>query len=166
MEQKDNIVSTVKEMLACRGYEIVHTENDRIMAKKPDDSIVCVFTSIITDFGIDSLRICIGILQRMEIKHGIIIYSGGITPSARTLLKTSNDIMTLESFSVSDLQFNPMKHRLVPKMSVLSTEDAKQFKEKYGTQIPKIKHNDPIVRFMGWKRGDIVYTSLDYNIVV
>jgi DNA-directed RNA polymerase subunit H len=55
--------------------------------------------------------------------------------------------------------FNILKHVLVPEHSVLSEEEKKKLLEKYNIsekQLPKILANDPVVRKLGAKVGDVI----------
>lgn len=52
-----------------------------------------------------------------------------------------------------------MGHELVPEHIVLSDEEAKEVLEKYKINkenLPKISQNDPVIRAIGSKKGDIV----------
>ncbi|MFP4190111.1 MAG: DNA-directed RNA polymerase subunit H [Candidatus Woesearchaeota archaeon] len=50
-------------------------------------------------------------------------------------------------------------HVLVPKHELLSQSDAKKVLDSYGitvTELPKLKHDDPAIKDLGAKAGDIV----------
>lgn len=167
MEQ--NIKNVLSELIKQRKYTLVSEEKDRIIASTAEKNHVCIFTNIVSEINISNIRLYKDLLERMNINHGIIIYKNTITPTAKTAIHTMTVITELEIFHESELQFNPTKHRLVPKMTALSSQEAKKFKLKYGIQISKMKHSDPIAKFMGWKKGDIIkieYPQIDYNIVV
>jgi DNA-directed RNA polymerase I, II, and III subunit RPABC1 len=64
----------------------------------------------------------------------------------------------IQIFSLDKLLFNITKHELVPRMRVLSTEEADQVLEKYATkptQMPQILKSDPQAKFLGVKKGDM-----------
>ena len=54
--------------------------------------------------------------------------------------------------------FNITHHQMVPKHSLLSSEEEKEILEKYNTtknKLPKILRSDPIVRYYGMKQDQI-----------
>jgi len=56
-------------------------------------------------------------------------------------------------------EFNILNHRLVPKHTVLSEERKQEILEQYRiapAQLPRIKVNDPAVKRVGAKVGDVV----------
>ena len=65
----------------------------------------------------------------------------------------------LEIFSLDDIQVNITQHSLVPKHSVLGDEEKHQLLTKYRIQdhqLPKIQVTDPIARYFGVSRGDVM----------
>lgn len=50
-------------------------------------------------------------------------------------------------------------YHLVPKMEILSEDAKKRVLHKYGItteQLPRFKHNDPAVKMLGAKPGDVI----------
>jgi DNA-directed RNA polymerase subunit H len=55
--------------------------------------------------------------------------------------------------------FNPQAHELVPKHEKLSDKEAAALMERYHAtlrELPKIGSNDPAIRGLGVKQGDII----------
>ncbi|MCS7109577.1 MAG: DNA-directed RNA polymerase subunit H [Candidatus Micrarchaeota archaeon] len=53
----------------------------------------------------------------------------------------------------------PIIHHLIPKHEILSEEEEKKILEKYNVtkeQLPRIKIDDPAIRHLNPKKGDIV----------
>ena len=82
-----------------------------------------------------------------------------------TLCQIVKDIWMNESIYISlinikRLQFNILKHELVPKHSVLSKEEEIEFKKKYNIlsneQLPDISFFGPISIVMGFRPNDII----------
>ena len=82
-----------------------------------------------------------------------------------TLIQTIKDIWTQENIylsiiNIKRLQFNIVKHSLVPKHSVLTKNEEIEFKKKYNIldtrNIPNISYFSPISIVMGIRPDDIV----------
>ncbi|OGI12455.1 DNA-directed RNA polymerase subunit H [Candidatus Micrarchaeota archaeon RBG_16_36_9] len=75
-------------------------------------------------------------------------------------------------------EFNILNHELVPEHTILNKEEEKEVLDKFKIgpeNLPKIMINDPVVKAIGAKEGDILKitrksktagTSLYYRIVI
>jgi len=99
-----------------------------------------------------------------------------------TLIQTIKDIWMQDNIYISiinikRLQFNILKHSLVPKHRILSIKEAEEMKKKYNiidnSQIPDISYFSPVSIVLGIRPDDIVeiernsrtaITSLFYRI--
>jgi DNA-directed RNA polymerase subunit H (RpoH/RPB5) len=80
-------------------------------------------------------------------------------------VKLLNEVWNTEgafvsALSLKRLQFNILKHKLVPKHRILSEEETKLFKEKYNvnnevTELPEISRYDPVALAIGLRPGEI-----------
>ena len=94
-----------------------------------------------------------------EVDNGIIIISGQLAPQAKTKIQEINTEIQIECFSVSELVVNITEHELVPKHVLLSDKEKKALLERYKikeSQLPKILTTDPVAKYFGLKRGDVV----------
>jgi len=124
----------------------------------PSDHIF-VFFSDEKSVGVKTMRKLLGILEEKSINKGIIIFPGNMTPSARKVIVAMSQQYRLEEFSESDLLVNITKHILVPEHKVLSPVEKKQLLDKYRlkeTQLPRIQLADPVARYYGLRRGQVV----------
>jgi len=64
--------------------------------------------------------------------------------------------MNIELFQADDLQFNITQHKLVPKHIRMNKEEMKDFREKYGTNIPILLRTDAVSRFYDFAKGEII----------
>ena len=147
---------TCTEMFDQRGYEIVEKDDERILAIKEDGNQVCAFfTKSVKKFNVDRIQECIYMMKQMDITHSIIIYKEFATPYAKKLVEESTDIY-MELFKEDELQYNCTKHVLVPKHELLFKKDAIEAKEFKKDKYPLILKTDAVVRFYGFKIGDVL----------
>ncbi|EIN03698.1 DNA-directed RNA polymerase RPB5 subunit [Punctularia strigosozonata HHB-11173 SS5] len=124
----------------------------------PADQIF-VFFSEEKSVGVKTMRKLLGILEEKSIQRGIIIFPGNMTPSARKVIVAMSAQFRLEEFSESDLLVNITHHTLVPRHEVLTPEEKRNLLEKYRlkeTQLPRIQLADPVARYYGLRRGQVV----------
>lgn len=152
------------EMLFQRGYQIFEDDDDsKITARKEDGTNMCVFFADTPKFNVDRVKEFMDLMHSLDIKHCIIVYKDSLTPTAKKVMSSSD--MVLELFTEEELQFNITKHRLVPKHEKLSEQEASAFKETFGNKFPTILRSDPISRFYGYSRGDVIKITRNGNSV-
>ncbi|KAF9060489.1 DNA-directed RNA polymerase RPB5 subunit [Rhodocollybia butyracea] len=118
-----------------------------------------VFFSDEKSVGVKTMRKMLSILEEKGIQQGIIVFPGNMTPSARKVIVAMASQYRLEEFSESDLLVNITHHSLVPRHIVLSAPEKKTLLEKYRlkeTQLPRIQLADPVARYYGLRRGQVV----------
>jgi DNA-directed RNA polymerase subunit H (RpoH/RPB5) len=147
---------TCLEMLQQRGYEITEKDDStRILAIKPDGNPMVVFFTDVPKFNVKNVQVYISVMNDMDIFHAIIVYKDSVTSFTRKAVSKSLE-MKLELFAEEDLQYNITKHRLQPSFEKLPSDEAEKFKQKYGNKFGVIKKDDPIARFYGYDRGDVI----------
>ncbi|KDQ53190.1 hypothetical protein JAAARDRAFT_39561 [Jaapia argillacea MUCL 33604] len=120
---------------------------------------IFIFFSEEKSVGVKTMRKLLGILEEKSIQRGIIIFPGNMTPSARKVIVAMSQQYKLEEFSESDLLVNITHHILVPRHEVLTPEEKKLLLERYRlkeTQLPRIQLADPVARYYGLRRGQVV----------
>ncbi|KAG2147665.1 RNA polymerase [Suillus clintonianus] len=113
--------------------------------ENPTDQIF-IFFSDEKSVGVKTMRKLLGILEEKSIMRGIIIFPGNMTPSARKVIAAMSQQYRLEEFSEADLLVNITHHTLVPRHEVRLKE----------TQLPRIQLADPVARYYGLRRGQVV----------
>lgn len=153
---------TCIEMIEQRGYEIIDQDEERILAsretKSKKEDQICVFLTNTPKFNVESIQEYISMMKKMEVDHCIIVYRDSATPVAKKIVDETKD-MTIELFTEDELQYNITKHVLVPKHELAfrkGTVGCSNFKKNYGDNIPVLMKSDPISRFYGYERGDII----------
>ena len=90
---------------------------------------------------------------------GIIVISGVLSSQAKQKLADINIELQVECFNISELMVNITEHAYVPKHILLTEEQKKDLMKRYRikeNQLPKILHTDPVAKYLGLKRGDVV----------
>ncbi|CCA68877.1 probable 25 kD subunit of DNA-directed RNA polymerases I, II and III [Serendipita indica DSM 11827] len=108
--------------------------------------------------GVQHMKKLLGILDEKNIVRGIIIYPNVLTPAARKVL-TGMPQYQLEEFAETELLVNITQHTLVPQHEILSPEQKRLLLERYRlkeTQLPRIQLGDPVARYYGLRRGQVV----------
>jgi len=128
------------------------------LAKDPTEMIFIYFSDE-KSVGVKTMRKFLGILEEKQIKRGVIIFPGNMTPSARKVIVAMAAQFKLEEFAETDLLVNITHHTLVPRHDVLEPHEKKELLSKYRvkeTQLPRIQLADPVARYYGLRRGQVV----------
>ena len=98
-------------------------------------------------------------MKEAQANSGIIIISGMLTSQATQKIVDINTELQIECFHISELIVNITQHELVPQHILLNEEEKKFLLQRYKikeSQLPKIMINDPIAKYLGLKRGNVV----------
>ncbi|KAF2005882.1 DNA-directed RNA polymerases I [Amniculicola lignicola CBS 123094] len=114
--------------------------------------------------GLKQLRDYITHLGSGSFYSGIMICTKPMTGMGLKLLRSAPHIEEgpkggVEVFVEQDLLVNITKHELVPKHVLLSQEEKKQLLQRYRlkeTQLPRIQVTDPVAKYLGLRRGQVV----------
>lgn len=124
----------------------------------PDDQLFVFFPED-TTVGVKPIR---GYLERMNeqgVYRAIIVVKQSLTPSAAKVMTTMAPKYIMEQFAESELVVNITEHVLVPQHIVLNDEEKKALLTRYrlkDTQLPRILVTDPVARYYGMRRGQVV----------
>ncbi|XP_071724741.1 DNA-directed RNA polymerases II and IV subunit 5A-like [Rutidosis leptorrhynchoides] len=170
---------TLLEMLRDRGYSVGDSEINitkdqfiqkfgenmnraalTILVSKLDssDQIYVLFPKEAT-IGPSELKDMAKNAKSDNVFRAILVIHGKLTPKGQRYLNDTSSPVHLEVFKESELLVNIMEHALVPEHQVLTTEEKKDLLEKYTvkeTQLPRIQVTDPVARYYGLKRGQVV----------
>jgi len=146
------------EMFEQRGYNIIEKNEDQILAIKKNGKQVCAFLAKNPKFNVERIQEFLSIMKQIDVWHSIIVYKDNVTPVAKKVIEEATDL-TIELFQEEELQYNITKHYLVPKHEIAylkGTKSSKEFKDKYGDTFPILLKTDPVARFYGYNKGDII----------
>ncbi|PHH65873.1 hypothetical protein CDD81_1242 [Ophiocordyceps australis] len=110
-------------------------------------------------FGVAQIRVFAKYVVDNNYKAGIIVTHGALSPAARKSLANLENLTRLECFLEDDLLVNITHHELVPRHVVLSRDEKTALLKRYRlkeTQLPRILQKDPIARYLGLRRGQVV----------
>jgi DNA-directed RNA polymerase I, II, and III subunit RPABC1 len=109
-----------------------------------------------------TVPIIANIAQKMHkdcIKRTVMIGKGSITPSAKQAIVEVQSHFIIEFFEEKELLVNITEHELVPKHIVMTETEKASLLKRYRvkeSQLPKIQVTDPVARYFGLNRGQVV----------
>ncbi|KAF6266494.1 RNA polymerase Rpb5, C-terminal domain-containing protein [Scenedesmus sp. NREL 46B-D3] len=170
----------VATMLHDRGYLVADEDlnvtldkfRDRFhdVPQKGDLTLLCplmddptekifVFFPDAAKVGVKDIKSIIDTMQTEQVKRGIMVLQSVLTPFAKGVIAEISGRMIVECFTESELLVNITKHVLVPEHRILSAEEKDVLLKRYKVkenQLPRIQHSDPVARYYGLQRGQVV----------
>lgn len=110
-------------------------------------------------FGVSQIREFANLIVSGGHKTGIMVTHVPLSSAARKTLLNLEHLAKIECFLEDDLLVNITHHELVPKHVLLSREEKTALLKRYRlkeTQLPRIVQKDPVARYLGLKRGQVV----------
>jgi len=172
---------TVNALLLARNYIVPQKELDKtleefkvefgdftrekltILAAKKDDPTDQIFVFFCDDtrVGCKHIQIYTDRMEKQKIKRAILVMAGAMTPFGKRAIDTlyEQDRVILEYFMESELMVNITQHSLVPEHTLMSDAEKKALLKRYHlkeNQLPRIQLIDPISRFYGLEKGQVV----------
>ncbi|KAI4377563.1 hypothetical protein MLD38_015167 [Melastoma candidum] len=109
--------------------------------------------------GVPEIRNYINRMKTEGVRSSILVIEKSLTPAAKAGLNEMNASFNMQVFEEAELLVNITEHALVPEHRVLNQEEKKALLAKYGikeAQLPRILFSDPVARYYGMKRGQVV----------
>uniref|UniRef100_A0A8C9PF42 DNA-directed RNA polymerases I, II, and III subunit RPABC1 n=1 Tax=Spermophilus dauricus TaxID=99837 RepID=A0A8C9PF42_SPEDA len=106
--------------------------------------------------GIKTIKVYCQRMQEENITRALIVVQQGMTPSAKQVGPAS--CFLLKQLSES-LFLNKIQKKLVPEHVVMTKEEVTELLARYKlreNQLPRIQAGDPVARYFGIKRGQVV----------
>uniref|UniRef100_A0A1X7UMQ8 DNA-directed RNA polymerases I, II, and III subunit RPABC1 n=1 Tax=Amphimedon queenslandica TaxID=400682 RepID=A0A1X7UMQ8_AMPQE len=138
-DELDQTLDQFKEQFGERPNDGHPSRNDlSILVAHNDDPTDQMFVFFPEDpkVGIKTIKQYCGRMQEENISRAIIVVQQGMTPSAKQALVDMAPKYILEQFMEAELMINITEH------------------EEH--QLPKIQSGDPVARYYGLKRGQVV----------
>lgn len=178
-----SVYKTVHQMVHDRGYVVSQSELDLSLSdfaathapsgtlldrsalnflvshKDSQSDQLFVFFPEDLSVGVKPIRTFLEKMNEGGVFKCIVVYRGSLTPSAAKVMAAMAPKYVMEQFSEGELVVNITEHKLVPQHVVLSEEEKKALLERYrlkDTQLPRILISDPVARYYGLRRGQVV----------
>ncbi|KII71545.1 DNA-directed RNA polymerases I, II, and III subunit RPABC1 [Thelohanellus kitauei] len=186
MSEDDNVYrlwrirKTALQLCHDRGYLVSQEELDMDMTKfvshftthpnrkeltiivaHNDDSKdqMFVFFSDEDRIGIKSLKNYIVKMTQDVVHRCILVIQQALTPTAKQTILEMAPKFIIEYFFEDELMFNILEHELVPEHIVMSQAEKAELLQRYklkDSQLPRIQITDPVARYFGLQRGQVV----------
>ncbi|TPX35733.1 hypothetical protein SmJEL517_g01979 [Synchytrium microbalum] len=176
------IFKTLLEMVSDRGYQVSQAQsgqsleefkqiycpngkpdrpNMSFIVKYPDerggDELLVVFHD--EKVGKEIIKMIFKRMEEMRYSRGILVFQKSLTSQAAQIVQEMQQTYHLELFKENELLVNITRHILVPAHEVMSDAEKKQLLQRYRLkeqQLPRIQLGDPIAKYYGLKRGQVV----------
>lgn len=110
--------------------------------------------------GIKPIRSYVDKMTEESVNRAILVVQEAMTSHAKQALKETSTLgLTMEHFQEAELLVNITEHVLVPKHVVMTDGEKKELLKRYklkDVQLPRIQLNDPVARYFGLSRGQVV----------
>ncbi|KAB2579897.1 putative rna polymerase subunit protein [Lasiodiplodia theobromae] len=128
--------------------------------RKPNETIGNIWIEFNGDqnIGVKQLRNFGHTLNENQFSSGIFITAVPVTGAAQKIIPSLHPLI-MEIFMEQDLLVNITHHELVPKHVLLSAEEKAALLQRYRlkeSQLPRIQQGDPVARYLGLRRGQVV----------
>ena len=160
IQMHNRVLINFNQMLTDRGYEMQNpiSINDSYVIVNND-----ILVGMFINEHLDSSKTT-AIIKEMEKRKLIhsIILCGTKDKNIDKLVMydTIDPKRTIELFEKNAMLINITKHVLVPKHRILSEDERAELFERYhiqdNSQLPKMTLSDPISRYYGLKKGQVV----------
>lgn len=136
-------------------------ESLTILVEKADDANDQLFVFFPEDekVGVKPIKVYTDRMKDEGVSNAILVLRVDITPFAKQALQEISDDCRIEHFKEAELLVDITEHTLVPEHQVLSANEKVELLKRYRlkeTQLPRIQPNDPVARYYGMKRGQVV----------
>jgi DNA-directed RNA polymerase subunit H (RpoH/RPB5) len=112
--------------------------------------------------GVSSAKEIVQHVTPLRVGTLVFVVFGKITtPAKKEIALSLGAGVAVQTFAESELQSVVPNHALVPKQRRLSPEEAKAFLRRLSVtekQLPRVRFTDPIAKFYGWRKGDIIHS--------
>uniref|UniRef100_A0A7S2WK41 DNA-directed RNA polymerases I, II, and III subunit RPABC1 n=1 Tax=Rhizochromulina marina TaxID=1034831 RepID=A0A7S2WK41_9STRA len=140
-------------------------ESMKILVSRTDDENDQVLVFFPTDekVGVKPIQSITDQMQQLNVARAIIIVRHDVTSFAKQAIQVCTKV-NLEVWREAELLVDITEHKLVPEHEVLGDEDKLTLLKRYRlkeAQLPRIQAKDPVARYYGMQRGQVVKITRD-----
>ena len=109
--------------------------------------------------GVKTIKTLAERMRGEGVARALMVVQAAMTPFAKQCLAEMAPKYIIELFQEAELLVNITKHVLVPDHRVLKPAEKQALLERYrakDAQLPRIQHSDPVARYYGMARGEVV----------
>ncbi len=174
------VYRTITNMLSKRGYMVTKEmremtptsfrerfgenpsrESLTMLVEKGDDESNQLFVFFPEDekVGVKPIKVYTDRMRSENVGNAIMVLRVDITPFAKQAVQEMSDSFRIEHFKEAELLVDITNHTLVPEHQVLTSNEKAELLKRYrlkDTQLPRIQPNDPVARYYGMRRGQVV----------
>lgn len=138
---------------------MLHTHASLNPSQAPDCGPIWVEFNGDVSVGIKAAKSFVVRVKDANMHTGILVC---VNPPSSACMKSFAAVenqVNVEIFLEEQLLVNITKHELVPKHILLSKEEKKKLLQRYRlkeSQLPRIQRDDPVARYLGLKKGNVV----------
>ena len=156
---------TLEQFAQLYGTEVNKAQLTFLARRADDESdFIWVFFAEEAKVSVKAVRLFVDHMSKHSgqgggARHAIIVADQTISPFARNAMAELSPDYVFEEFTVAQLLVDITEHELVPQHVVLTAEEKKQLLKRYNlneTQLPRMVLSDPIARYFGLTRGQVV----------
>ena len=136
-----------------RNYTLINECDNYILMKDLDNEYIIIFNCN-DSLTIHNMKLYLQTMSDQNISHCIIIYLDKITPSAKKIIDISE--FDIEVFTHDEFSLNITKHKYYFPHIKLNDQEKQNLLQKYGKHLPIILKTDPVVRYLHFKKGDVL----------
>jgi len=180
-----HIRKTIIQMLTDRGYlvaqsyfdetldifkekalvdSVMRRDNLTLLFKLKDDPAEQIFVFFPDEgkIGVKPIRNYCDKMKEEGVQKAVLVLKQQLTSFAKQAVSEASvnpSQFKLETFLETELLVNITEHQLVPKHVKLRKDEKKELLERYklkDTQLPRIQIHDPVARYLGLEKGDVV----------
>uniref|UniRef100_A0A7S1SMF5 DNA-directed RNA polymerases I, II, and III subunit RPABC1 n=1 Tax=Tetraselmis chuii TaxID=63592 RepID=A0A7S1SMF5_9CHLO len=124
----------------------------------PTDQIFVFFPDEVK-IGVSTIKTYFNRMKDEAVHRAVMVMPGTLTSFAKTSLQDISSKYHIEQFKENELLVNITQHVLVPEHRLLTAEEKRALLNRYkvsDTQLPRIQVADPVARYYGLQRGQVV----------